>query len=393
MRVVVSFKVNNKISIDTPFIVKRGDRAYHIASDEGQISKVSVIFTGQDVRSAPTFAPGDSKKKMPQISVKDNYSLLAERDIRSWQSILAPYQCLEIDFTTKDIAYHAETTEEQEAIKLTQFKIEAGERKGQSSEDFSLYGRAFLAIPKHYDTIAKTAFYLEGIHHLTAGHCIDAYNLFYLYLEANFNLPFKTAAAAKSLMGNAEFQNTLKQQAKEKTWQKPDVRLTLEGLSGPDYDAERLTKSIITLRGHLRHNTLSNPNRWDPHNQGKYRQDAAFLAGVCQALALPIFSTTFESEYADEFLRLAKENKHMTKIRVNITIKDLDSGLPRDISFEMNFPTVDNTPSLAKAAMEKALQFTNKEMPGADLYAIRANLVSNGAELFRYDLGPSIGRK
>ena len=184
-----------------------------------------------------------------------------------------------------------------------------------------MYGRAFLAIPKHYDAIAKTAFYLEGVHHLKSGHCIDADNLFYLYLEANFNLPFKTVAATKSLMGNTEFQEALKQQAKKKTWQKPDVRLTLEGFSGIDYDPERLTKSIIELRGHLRHNTLSNPNRWDPHNQDKHRHDAVFLSGVCQTLAFPLFSTTFEPEYAEEFLRLAKENKHMTKIGVTITIE------------------------------------------------------------------------
>lgn len=385
--------MNNKISIDTPFVVQRADRAYHIAREKGQISKVSVIFTGQEVENAPMFTPGDGGKKIPQISVKDNYSLLAERDIRSWQSILTPYQCLEIDFTTRETAYHAETIEEQDAIKLKNFKIETGEHKGPSSEDFALYGRAFLAIPNHYDTISKTAFYLEGVHHLKSGYCIDAYNLFYLYLEANFNLPFKTVTATKSLMGNAEFQKALKQQAMDRTWQNPDAMLTLEGVSGPDYDAERLTKSIIALRGHLRHNTLSNPNRWDPHNQNKHRQDAVFLSGVCQSLAFPIFFTTFEPEHAEEFLRLAKEKKHMTKIRVTITIKDLGSALPRDIQIEMNFPTVDDTPNLAKSALEKALQLTDENTPGAEIYAIRANILPGGSELFRYDLGPSIGRK
>ena len=83
----------------------------------------------------------------------------------------------------------------------------------------------------------------------------------------------------------------------------------------------------------------------------------------------------------------------MTKIRVTITIKDLGSSFPRDIHLEMNFPTVDDTPNLAKSAMEKALQLTDENAPGADLYAIRANLLPGGAELFRYDLGPSIGRK
>ncbi|MCD9149818.1 hypothetical protein [Pseudophaeobacter flagellatus] len=393
MRVVVSYKIKNKITIDTPFVVQHETRAYHLARDEGEISEVSVIFTGQDVGNAPTFTSGDGGNKIPKISVKDNYSLLAERDIRSWQSILAPYQCLDIDFSTKETAYHAETTEEQEAIKLKTFKIETGEYKGPSSEDFSLYGRAFLAIPKHYDTIAKTAFYIEGVHHLKSGHCIDAYNLFYLYLEANFNLPFKMAAAKKSLMGNPEFQRALKQQAKDKTWHRSDVTLTLEGISAPEYDAEKLTKSIIKLRGHLRHNTLSNPNRWDPHNQDKHRQDAVFLSGVCQSLASPIFSTTFEPEYADEFLRLAQEKKHMTKINVTITIKDLASALPHDIHLDMNIPTVDDTPNLAKTAMENALQYVNENAPGADLYAIRANLSPRGVELFRYDLGPSIGRK
>ncbi len=379
--------------METPFEVRNGDKGYLIVREKGILSKVCVIFYGQDISAAPEFSSSGSGESVPQLSLKDSYSLLAERDIRSWQSILAPYKFLEIDFTVKETSYHPETVEEQEAIKVKSFSIGTTDERGLPPDDFSIFGRSFLAIPRHYDHIARSAFYLEGWRHLRTNHFIDAFNQFYLYLEANFNLPFKTAAATKSLMGEADFQKALKLQAKNVVAQNVAGKLTLEGCSGPDYDAEKLTKSIIALRGHLRHNTLSNPNRWDPHNHDKHRHDAVFLAGICQTLAYPTFAATFDSEYAQQFLQLAEKKKHMKNIRVMFSFKDLSTGMPRDFELGLSFPTLDDTPNLAKVALSECLKIFDQKFPGAELYGIRATLDKTGMELFRYDLGPSIGRE
>ena len=390
---VVTFKIKNDVSTDTPLTIKgAGDKSYFCKHRNGKLKAVSVVFSGVDVKEAPTIAGAEGGKGPSHVSVDDGYSLLAERDIRAWQSIMAPYNVIDIDFSVHDTAYYPEGADEEKEINIKSFKVGFADHKGPKSEDFSIYGRAFLAIPDHYDDIQKMAFYVDGIRHMSAGRYVDAYNSFYLFLEANFNLKFKTDAATKALLKVDEFVQALKEAATS-TFSRPlTKKLSLKGVSSGGVEPEALTRSIVELRGHLRHNTLSNPNRWDPHNQDKHNEDASFLARVCQALAQPTFNETFDPKYADEFLRLAKESNHLTTARVTITMKDVGAPLATDIYIDINLPTKDNTPNLAKAILERALQFANENAPGAEIFAIRAVTIPRGVELFRYDLGPQIGR-
>ncbi|WP_128151181.1 hypothetical protein [Paenirhodobacter ferrireducens] len=376
--------------VQTPFSIKSEGRIYHVERDGERISSVSVIFPGVSVDEAPKIIPAVEAKTIPTISITDRYTLIAERDIRTWQAILATYQGLEIDFNHAEVSYNAETPEEESLISLKSFTIGKDHYPEIAAQDYSMFGRAFLAIKDSYEDIDKIAFYVEGYRHLKAGHCIDAYNQFYLFLEANFGLPFKTKDAVKALQGNRQFIDAVNEVISEKSWKTDRVKLTLKGFEGDTYDISAVTNSIVLLRGHLRHNTLSNPNRWNPNDQEKHRLDALFIAAVCQAIARPTFLKTFNEIYAKEFFDQAVENKHMLKVRVTITMKDMERV--RDQQIDMNFPTRDESPELAKVVMQKALEAFDHNAAGADLYAIRAVVIPTGKELFRYDLGPSISR-
>lgn len=375
----------------SPFPIQKGNKSYYVERENGKISRILVIFHGQDVTMAPTYSDENDAQNNPSVVLKGDFYLLAERDVRAWQSILAPYQVIEIDFDSKNITYTPETPEEEGKIFIRNFMIDSAGRKGLLRNDFSIFGRAFLALEDNYAEIAKMAFLIEAMHHMRADQCIDAYNLFYLFLEANFSLPFKTKAATNVLLKNIRFQHVIQQIACEPTWLSKKPKLTLEGTICTGIDLKKLTTHIVNLRGHLRHNTLSNPNRWDPHKQNQYRTDATFLSCVCQELASPVFSHTFNEKYEHEFFNLAKEENHMTTIRLTITIKDMGTLFRATLRWK-SMSKLDDTPNLALDTLRKALKLIDHNAPGGEIYAIRATLQPKGSELFRYDLGPSIAR-
>lgn len=152
----------------SPFPIQKGNKSYYVERENGKISIILVIFHGQDVTMAPTYSDENDAQNNPSVVLKGDFYLLAERDVRAWQSILAPYQVIEIDFDSKNITYTPETPEEEGKIFIRNFMIDSAGRKGQSRNDFSIFGRAFLALEDNYAEIAKMAFLIEAMHHMRA---------------------------------------------------------------------------------------------------------------------------------------------------------------------------------------------------------------------------------
>ena len=198
MRITVSFRVTNDVHIETPMSVSHGQRSLFIERDKERISSVSEVFSSIPASEAPTISSGD-KTKIPQINFTDQYSILAERDIRAWQSIIAPFQVIDIDFISPTIKYETESAEEESKVQLKGFTRKVGDHSPIRRQEFSIFGRAFLAAPESYDQIEKMAFFIEGQKLLHANQCIEAYNQFFLFLESNFSLKFRSKNAAQEL--------------------------------------------------------------------------------------------------------------------------------------------------------------------------------------------------
>lgn len=389
MRHTIKFPLKSSFKISSTWPVKLSDRSFFIERKDGLATHVSVTYRNLPVDQAPRISAEPNKDT--SIRFQGNRSLIAERDLRSWQSILAPYLPIDIDFLSPFETFEGENDEERAAIQISSFEHGPYEPAG-TPHDFSVLGRAFLAIEIGEPYIEPTAFYLQAIQDKKAERSIDSYNNLYLMLESMYNIPSKTKAAVESILDNqtivASIDKTLASGAGV------DLNLTSSRLSGFESwnsDKSQLVKSIVELRGFLRHHSGANPRRWNPLEQGKYKGEAAFLAYVCQQIMFPLtLDRTWDNQYAEEFIRQAKELRQMIDIALVLSIKEGDRV--REVGLNMSFPESEPTPMLAQTSLSRALDEFEKRSPGAELYGIRARIKPNGPELFRYDLGPSVGR-
>jgi hypothetical protein len=371
--------------------VKLGDRLFGLKVKDGIIKAVSVSFPGIDVGEAPTITEKNEGGIRASINIGGEFRLRAERDIRAWQAILAPHNALDILFDDATLSYHAEAREEEDKIAITEFTSSKSPLKIGGRNEYAIYGRSFLAIESGYDGIDKMAFYLEGFRALRSQRPIEAYNYFYLWFESNYHVPFKTKDAVKMLLAHTQFIDSLKQAANDPESRPKKVTSPLQSVLTTPLDVEQLVKEIVLLRGFLRHHSLSDPARWDPANQGQYAEEAQFLGGVAFIIAFPeTVGRTWEVQYANEFNRQAEEMHCMTEVHAVLTFHEDERT--REAGLNLRFPTKQPSAALAKAVLEKVLEAFNKSSPGAELYGIRARVLPNGPELFRYDLGPGMSR-
>jgi len=391
VRATISFPVGGGHHMEPTWPVKLGDRVFNLIVRDGIIASVAVTFPGIDVMNAPRIERDDTKSIKTSIGIGGVYRLRAERDIRAWQAIMAAYINLDIDFDNATMSYSPETVDEEDRIEVSEITDGKSPRKFSGRDEFSTYGRAFLAVEHGYRQIDRMAFYLDAIRALEAQRPIDAYNNFYLWFESNYSIPFKTKDAVRALARNPSFYEALTQAAADPELRPKLASTALTAMFSDPLDVELLIKEIVSLRGFLRHHSLSNPARWDPANQGRYLEEAQFLGGIAFIIAFPdTIGRTWDSEYGEEFNRQAEELHCMTEVHAVLTFREEERT--REVGLNLRFPTTQPSPALAKAVLEKVLEAFDEKSPGAQLYGIQARVVPHGPELFRYDLGPGMGR-
>lgn len=391
MRVTVSFPIGGSHQMEPTWPIRLGDRLFGLKVEDGVMTAVSVTFLGVDVDQAPQLSHDETKKIKASISIGGTFRLRAERDVRAWQAILAPYISLDIGFDTQTMSYHPENVEEEDRIVIREFTTKGEPRRFSGRNEFSIYGRAFLAVQHGYHQIDQMAFYLEGVRAMEAQRPIDAFNNFYLWFESNYRIPFRTKDAVKELAAHHGFVAALKQAVADPDSRPKSPNSPLKAALSDPLNAVQLIKEIVELRGFLRHHSLSNSARWDPANQGRFWEEAKFLGAIAFIVAFPeTVGRTWDAQYAEEFNRQAEEQHCMTEIHAVLTFREEERT--REAGLNLRFPTTEPSPALAKAVLDKVLEAFDEKSPGAELFGIRARVVPHGPELFRYDLGPGMVR-
>jgi hypothetical protein len=387
MRVTVEFEVAPQVRIHSPWPIEAEGKALFLKVDDDDVlTSITVVYRNIPLDQAPRVERRDEGRIKANIQIVDGYRLDAERTLRAWQSLLVTYTLIPIDWESAVVRYAPETSQEDGKIQLTKFSGRNVRRIPRGFEDFSIYGRAFLAVSQGYDKIDEMAFYAGGVAALQSQRPIDAYNNFYLYVEAKYGLRFRTRDAVKDLLSQVEFMAALEQVCREFPEQQ---KLRFKHLHLQDRG--KLVREIVELRGFLRHNSLQNPARWDPNRQQEYDPEARFLASVAQDIAKrETFEITWGDPYMTEFVRQAEETGNMVEVHAILTIREADEV--REVGLNLRFPQHGASPGLAHAALQKVIEEFNSRSPGAELFAIRARLHPNGPELFRYDVGPVLAR-
>jgi len=354
---------------------------------------VAVSWRGVSPEVAPSITNPISGPVKTNINFRDEgHRLFAEHNLRSWQSILAPILLIDIDFDEPTITYSAETVSEESKIAVTKYSEVRPVPRIRGNEAFEIFGRAFLGIDVGRDLIEPMAFYRDATLALKAKRPIDAYNGYYLYLESQFcRGRTGTDEATNRLIKCPEFALALQKTVDSLKDDKEFSALKFSEFRKPVVDTRLLTREIVLLRGKLRHHTIGSPVRWNPNKQEHYELEAAFLAMIVQSLAFPRTARIiWGSPYVEEYSKLAVENHQTSDIIVVVTARH-SAGI-RDHVIPMTVPQKTLDASLARFVVLQAFELVENKMPGAEIFAIRARDKSQNAELFRYDVGPSLPR-
>ncbi|MEA1942065.1 MAG: hypothetical protein U9P68_07470 [Pseudomonadota bacterium] len=376
--------------MEPTFPISVGTKQYYVNLDDaGHVDSVSVAFTDVDPAKGMVWNQGDGSA-LPSLSVGGGFILEAEHDIRSWQSVIAPYALIDIDYNDYEINTSKEDGDIELENSVNSINFRKEEREVWGQDEYGVFGRAFLLIQHSYEKIEYMNFFIEGRKCLGFEKYIDAYNLFYLFLESKFGLPHRNNGAVEKLLKNAEFETALRNAISDFGSNLPESSKFYTAFALP-IDLRKAIKAIVQLRGYLRHHSLGNPARWDPLNQKRFETETRLLAIVVQDLANPeTFSRVWEVEPQEEFLRQAQEWGYMTQVNVHLTFRQ--DGIVRDVGLNLNFPTNQPNAALAQTALQEALKVFNERSPGAELLGMRATVAPKSKELFRFDLGPGLLR-
>jgi hypothetical protein len=110
--------------------------------------------------NAPKIKKRPDDKVRHTINFPGEQRLLAERDIRVWQSLLAPYVVLDIDYSNCSERFEPENEAEKQEIEVKRFSRHSSPGRFSSVHDFSIFGRAFFAAEEKPDIIESMAFYI-----------------------------------------------------------------------------------------------------------------------------------------------------------------------------------------------------------------------------------------
>lgn len=303
--------------------------------------------------------------------------------------MIAPLVIFDIDFDAPALAYEADTDEERSALSVFSWKTHPHTHESRVN-NFELIGRAFFAIDDNEQRIEELSFFIEARKAAQARRFIDAFNCYYLFLKSNLKLNSRKKAATKELSSSSVFCNAVDALVAEPRTLR-DYSIIFTGLTQWPHNKSALCDEIVGLRGFLRHHSIGNPNRWSPHFQEKYLEHTIFLGLVCIEIANPMsFDRTWHSDHKRNFLQCCEEINAMIDIAVVLTIKEEDNV--REVGLKLRFPGLGPSPLLSKAALQKTLEIFDERSPAAEVLGIRARIKPNGPELFRYDLGPGVGR-
>lgn len=393
MRITVRFPVRNVVHLDSAaWPVPHGGKTLLLETEGRRVVSVGIRKSGQPTISAPHFIHRSTKGVKTELRIRGEDEREAESDLRAWRSLLMPYVLFDLDFDSPRLEYDQETEDEKRLIPVQQFSRTSKGRRDYNSVESIIIARAFLDMERGRSAVDFMTFFGDALRAQEAGRHIDAYNSFYLFLETQFlRGASATVEATARLCRSPDFTESL-DRVLEEVRQGPDsqrpAHLDLSGWRDPPHASIR---SLVQLRGRLRHHTPAGPQRWNPSRQDEFAREAMFIGRVAFEIAfLKTASGLWDEKLSISALELARAAGMSITVQVRITLRDEEGA--RDVGFEITMPQRDPTVKLAKAVLEQALVLFDEKSPGAELLSIRAMIRDATAELFRYELGAGIGR-
>ena len=383
MIITVAFDVKNHVEVMEGWPIKAGDMAFFLEREGNVLKKVCITFFGVGIEHAPSIIPASNEGVHTRIEASGGgYAALARKKILNWQAVVSGPQIVDLDFDNYELRFHAEHIDEEPHIHVESFKHSSNEALN-SLCDFEQIGRAFCVGPISDDRIESTSHFREGRIAFESGRYVDAYNNMFLFLETRY-CDGKTGNEKQTqlLLKQQGFCALLERTAVEFAKQSGQSQKDKFDLFKPDDGTREKIKTLVLLRGKLRHHSLKSPHRWDPNKQNEHESAARFLGAVVGDI---VIRESLKDIYAPAALKKFRDISVSTgcETRIKLATHRLDNE--RTLALDMGFPTTVVSSRLCLATLRNAIVACEKGGQLADTVKFEATHSRTDLELFSLD--------
>lgn len=382
MIVTVAFDVKNHVEVMEGWPIRRGNTTFFLEREANVLRRVCLAFSGVDVTQAPHVQPAVTDVEIPRITITGGeHALVARKIIMSWQAVVSGQQIVDLDYDNYELRFHAESVSEESSIHIKSFRSNPNNVLNRHC-DFEQIGRAFCVGPISNDRIESTSHFREGRLAYSAGRYIDAYNNMYLFLETRF-CDGKTGNEKQThlLSKQIELCEAIEENAKVFAKQKSTGPLAFNLFKHEDTTRDKI-RTLVLLRGKLRHHSLKSPQRWDPNKQNEYESAARFLGAVVGDI---VTRESLDDIYGPAALQLFREISVATGHETKIKVSTLRLNKERMLVLDISYPTTVLSSILCLSAFRSAVEACEQNGQLDDTVRLQASSGRFELELFSLD--------
>lgn len=383
MIITVAFDVKNHVEVMEGWPIKTGDMTFFLERKKDVLKRVCLAFSNVAIEHAPSFTPASSEREHPHLEIGGGgYAALARKSIMNWQAVISGQQIVDLDYDNYELRFHAESIDEESRIHVKSFKSNS-DKSLNSACDFEQIGRAFCVSPISDDRIESTSHFREGRIAFEAGRYVDAYNNMFLFLETRYcDGKTKAAQQVELLSKEKKFCESLERNLAEFTKLSEASRREKFDLLNPDQGIREKIKTLVLLRGNLRHHSLKSPHRWDPNKQNEYESAARFLSAVVGDI---VINESLEDIYAPDVLEKFRKISINTGYETKIKLSTYRLENKRTLVLNMSYPTTVISSQICLVALRNAIQACEKEGQLSDTVRFEATHSQADLELISLD--------
>lgn len=383
MIITVAFDVKNHVEVMEGWPIKAGAMTFFLEREDNVLKRVCLVFSDVGIQHAPSITPPSNEGDKTHIKISGGeYAELAREKLMSWQAVVSGLQIIDLDFDNYEMRFRAQNIEEEPEVHVKSFKHSVDKALNIAC-DFEQVGRAFCVGPVSGDRIESTSHFREGRIAFEAARYVDAYNNMFLFLETRY-CDGKTGNDKQTdlLLKQKHLCRIIEQTAKEFSNQVALAQKDKFNLFKPDDSTRDKIKTLVLLRGKLRHHSLKSPHRWDPNKQNEHESAARFLgAVVSDIVSKESIDDIYASATLEKFQEVCFSTGYESKIKVVTSRREKE----RTLALEMSYPTTVVSSRLCLATVRNAIEVCEKEEQLADTVRFEATLSRADLELFSLD--------
>lgn len=383
MRITVVFDVKNHVEVMEGWPIKIGNMTFFLERESNILKRICLAFSGVEIEYAPNITPARSEGENAHVKINgEHYAALARKNVLSWQAVVSGLQVIDIDFDNYELRFGAEKVDEEPLIHIKSFK-HSSDQALNSACDFEQIGRAFCVGPISDDRIESTSHFREGRIAFEAGRYVDAYNNMFLFLETRY-CDGKTGNDKQTelLLKQHQLCAIIEKNASEFSKSRTSFLSDKFNLFNSEINTREKIKTLVLLRGKLRHHSLKSPHRWDPNKQTEHETAARFLGAVVSDV---VIKESLDDIYDPSTLAKFKEISVTTGFETKIKLETYRREREQRLALEMTYPTTVVSSRLCLVAVRNAIEACEREGQLADTVKFEATHSRTDLELFSLD--------